>query len=177
MKDIAIKSRFVEISSELSPENLHCDGERPAAEAARIGRLLKKEWAKLEAQIGFPVSEQMIYEKFLPEVRRHERDEEARQMAAEPQHPLLKHFSAGRWMRVATNGETAYNIYSTAEGRFEVSFSFVALNAKGDYPTLDEAVECADNVLRGLTPESIRQRFPHWQQFAIDREMARSRVS
>ena len=177
MQDIAIKSRFVDIAGELSPENLHCDGERPAAEAARIGRLLKKEWAKLEAQIGYQVSEQMVYEDFLPEVRRHERDQEARKMAADPQHPKLRHVSAGRWMRVATNSEAAYNVYSTAEGRFIVSFSFVALNAEGDYPTLDEAVECADNVLRGLTPESILQRFPRWQQFAIDREMARSRVS
>lgn len=177
MQDIAIKSRFVDLAGELSPENLHCDGERPAAEAARIGRLLKKEWAKLESQIGYQVTEQMVYEDFLPAVRRHERDEEARAMAADPTHPKLRHVSAGRWQRTATNGEVAYNVYSTPEGRFEVSFSFIALNAEGSYPTLDEAAECADNVLRGLTPESIRQRFPLWQQFAIDREMSRSQVS
>lgn len=177
MQEIAIKIRFVELAGELSPENLHCDGERSAAEAARIGRLLKKEWAKLEAQIGYQVTDQMVYEDFLPAVRRYERDEEARKMAADPKHPKLHHFSAGRWQRKATNGETAYNVYSTPEGRFVVSFSFVALNAEGSYPTLDEAVECADSVLRGLTPESILQRFPRWQQFAIDREMARSRIS
>lgn len=164
MQEIAIKIRFVELAGELSPENLHCDGERSAAEAARIGRLLKKEWAKLETQIGYQVTDQMVYEDFLPAVRRYERDEEARKMAADPKHPKLHHFSAGRWQRRATNGETAYNVYSTPEGRFVVS-------------TLDEAVECADSVLRGLTPESILQRFPRWQQFAIDREMARSRIS
>lgn len=178
---IAIKSRFLAISSELSPENLYCDGERPVAEARRIERILKKEWAKLEAQIGYKVDEVMVYEQFMPEIMRAEKAERVAKMNADAQHPKLHHFEPGHWRRVADNREVAYNVYETANKRYVVSFGFPALNGPvnpdGDYASLEEAVECADNVLRGITPESLRQRFPRWEQFAIDREMARAKVS
>lgn len=178
---LAIKRHFVDLAGELSPENLYCDGERPAAEARRIEVILKKEWSKLEAQIGYQVSEQMAYENFMPEVMAADKAERVAQMNTDPQHNLLRHVEPGRWQRVATNREVAYNVYKVANGRFVVSFGFPALNGPlnpdGDYASLDEAIECGDAVLRGITPESLRQRFPRWEQFAIDREMARAKVS
>ena len=178
---IAIKRRFFELAGELSPENLYCDGEISVEKARAKERIFKKEWAKLETQIGYQVSDQMVYENFMPEIVAANKAERLSQMNADPQHDLLRHVEPGRWQRLATNREIAYNVYKVANGRFITSFGFPALNGpvneNGDYASLDEAVECGDAVLRGITPESLRQRFPRWEQFAIDREMARAKVS
>lgn len=178
---IAIKRRFIEIANGLSPENLYCDGERSVSEARRIVAVLKKEWSKLEAEIGHPVNEQMIYEHFLPEVHRADEAERSAKMASDVQNAKVTHAHPGHWRRMATNGEIAYNIYETANKRYVVSFAFSALNGptnpNGDYASLEEAIECADAVLRGITAETIRRRFPLWQDFAIEREVARAKVS
>lgn len=67
---IEIKRRFLSLASKLSPENLYCDGECSAQEAAATEHALKAEWAALERKYGQAVSEQDVYEKFLPEIRR-----------------------------------------------------------------------------------------------------------
>lgn len=48
---------FSNISSDLSPENLHCDGEISHAAAMRKYRALKAEWKEVEKSLGRKVSE------------------------------------------------------------------------------------------------------------------------
>ena len=50
-------NRILAIENDLSPENLHCDGERPAAEAEALGRALRAERARLVEFIGYEPSE------------------------------------------------------------------------------------------------------------------------
>ena len=52
-----IKRQFVSLAGQLSPENLHCDGEISAAQARKKGRDLMRQWRELEAQAGVKVSE------------------------------------------------------------------------------------------------------------------------
>ena len=59
-------NRILAIETDLSPENLHCDGERPAAEAEALGRALRAERARLVEFLGYEPSEnarQRQYEK------------------------------------------------------------------------------------------------------------------
>jgi len=41
----------------LSPENLHCDGERSAASARRVASHLRRQFRALEAELGRPITE------------------------------------------------------------------------------------------------------------------------
>ena len=61
--------KFVRLSSELSPENLMADGERPRAAARRIERALRAKWAALEKEVGRPVSEDEVWTAFMPKAR------------------------------------------------------------------------------------------------------------
>ncbi len=56
-----IKKKFLRLSCELSPENLHCDGEISNAQAMRKYKKLKLEWAKLERQVGRVVTESEVW--------------------------------------------------------------------------------------------------------------------
>lgn len=53
--------RFLTLACELSPENLHCDGEISLAEANRKYRRLMQNWRALEQAIGRTVSEDEIW--------------------------------------------------------------------------------------------------------------------
>jgi hypothetical protein len=53
----AFQEKFMRLTNELSPENLHCDGEISRAEANRKYKRLMKEWHALEAQVGRTVTE------------------------------------------------------------------------------------------------------------------------
>jgi len=54
-------SKFLQLACELSPENLHCDGEISRAEANREYKRLMKEWHLLEAQVGRAVTEYEVF--------------------------------------------------------------------------------------------------------------------
>lgn len=54
----AIKLRFLDLSSQLSPENLSCDGELPRHKIAARRAAILKEWKSLEAQVGRKVGEE-----------------------------------------------------------------------------------------------------------------------
>ena len=56
-KDHPLFGRFSSLCCQLSPENLHCDGELSHAQAMRRLQGIRAEWAKLEAEAGFPVTE------------------------------------------------------------------------------------------------------------------------
>lgn len=52
-----IKQQFISLASQLSPENLSCDGELSAAETRRAAVRLNRRWNALEKEIGRKVSE------------------------------------------------------------------------------------------------------------------------
>ena len=53
---------FSELLCELSPENLHCDGEISVSEANRKYKKLMTQWRKLEKRLGREYSEGEIYD-------------------------------------------------------------------------------------------------------------------
>lgn len=54
--------RFADLSCELSPENLSCDGELPDAEVNRKYKSLQKKWRELEAKLGRKVSDEEVWD-------------------------------------------------------------------------------------------------------------------
>lgn len=54
--------QFLGMSSELSPENLHCDGEISNAEANRKYREIMRRWRKLEKEVGREVTENEVWD-------------------------------------------------------------------------------------------------------------------
>jgi len=54
------QEQFMYLVGQLSPENLHCDGEISHAEANRKHRALRKTWSALETQVGRKVTEYEI---------------------------------------------------------------------------------------------------------------------
>lgn len=57
----AFFQRFLSLSCQLSPENLHCDGEISVAEANRKYRRLMTQWRQAEAELGRPVTEDEVW--------------------------------------------------------------------------------------------------------------------
>ena len=53
--------QFLNMSSQLSPENLHCDGEISNSEAGRRYRAIMSKWHKLEKEVGRKVTEDEIW--------------------------------------------------------------------------------------------------------------------
>jgi len=49
------KMQFRQLASDLSPENLHHDGERTPAQTEKARIKILKEWAKLEKKVGHKV--------------------------------------------------------------------------------------------------------------------------
>ena len=58
-------SKFLQLASALSPENLHCDGEISRAEAKRKWVRLMKQWRGLEKEVGRTVSEDEVWAQYL----------------------------------------------------------------------------------------------------------------
>jgi hypothetical protein len=56
-----IKARFVNLTCELSPENLTCDGELSPSRVAVRRRELMNEWHSLERKIGRTVTEDQAW--------------------------------------------------------------------------------------------------------------------
>ena len=59
--DSKLHKRFLDLACQLSPENLHCDGEISVTEAKRKYRVLMKEWRTLERYAGHKVSEEEVW--------------------------------------------------------------------------------------------------------------------
>ena len=56
---------FLGLCSRLSPENLSCDGEASQSYIMSELRVIQGEWAKLEAKIGFKVTENDIWAEYM----------------------------------------------------------------------------------------------------------------
>ena len=52
---------FESLANQLSPENLHCDGEISRAEAGRRYKRIMKRWRELEKAVGRKVSEDEVW--------------------------------------------------------------------------------------------------------------------
>ena len=60
-----IFEQLLVLASRLSPENLHCDGEISRAQAQRRYDVIMKEWRKLEARLGYEISEDEVWDIYL----------------------------------------------------------------------------------------------------------------
>lgn len=56
-----IWARFRELASDLSPENLTCDGELSRTQVQRRLKALRKEWGQLETLLGREVTEEQVW--------------------------------------------------------------------------------------------------------------------
>jgi DUF1680 family protein len=66
MLDQKMLDYFMRLCCELSPENLHCDGEISLAEANRKYVKLMREWRAGERIVGHPVHEQDVWDQYYP---------------------------------------------------------------------------------------------------------------
>lgn len=60
--DNEIKKEFMKLSNDLSPENLHCDGEISHAQAQVRYKEIMKQWLNLEKKVGRSVGESEVWE-------------------------------------------------------------------------------------------------------------------
>ena len=60
-QEARIMEQFGYLVNRLSPENLHCDGEISAAQAAKRKAQIMREWAELERQLGRKMTEEDVY--------------------------------------------------------------------------------------------------------------------
>ena len=56
------KQEFIELSMELEPERLYCDGERSAKEAKVVYNQIIKKWKALEKKVGRSVDPYEFYD-------------------------------------------------------------------------------------------------------------------
>jgi hypothetical protein len=59
----AIWNKFSSLLSQLSPENLSCDGELTRAQITFRKQVIKKEWEYLELALGHKVTEEQVYQR------------------------------------------------------------------------------------------------------------------
>lgn len=60
--------KFLDLACQLSPENLHCDGEISPKMAERKYWILMAEWKALEAEIGRKVSEDEVWAQRMDDI-------------------------------------------------------------------------------------------------------------
>jgi len=65
--DAEMQEKFMQLSCDLSPENLSCDGELPHSQVVKKLARLRKEWAVLERKVGRKVSEEEVWDNHLRE--------------------------------------------------------------------------------------------------------------
>lgn len=173
------KIQFVSMSGNLSPENLCCDGEISAAAAERRRKAIMREWRALEAKVGQKVTEDEAW-RFLDEVKAHERQQRATEIAAQPSHPLVESKNIGVWSRKGQNGQTAYYIWGpTKTGAGFTLFSEFAYRVVGkreeigQFTSLNAAVEAAEAFLGTITYDLAKQTNPLWRPENLKRELQR----
>lgn len=64
--EMEIKKEFSSLACDLSPENLHCDGEISVTEARRKERKLLKRWRECEKELGRKVGEDEVWNWDIP---------------------------------------------------------------------------------------------------------------
>lgn len=61
MNEETLIAEYARLENQLSPENLHCDGERAPSEARRIGRKLRARQAEIVKQLGRTPTHKELY--------------------------------------------------------------------------------------------------------------------
>lgn len=61
----SLYQKFLNLCGQLSPENLHCDGECSAAQVRTRLAQIKKQWRALEVQVGRKVTEDEVWGIYL----------------------------------------------------------------------------------------------------------------
>jgi len=56
------RNKFLGLCSELSPENLCCDGEISMTQARARERQIKREWRQLEEEVGRKVTQDEVWD-------------------------------------------------------------------------------------------------------------------
>jgi hypothetical protein len=193
---ITLKERFLSLSSQLSPENLCCDGELRGAALKRKEADLRRQWHELEKEAGQSVSEEetWAWHKEVSNYRTRMRQEA---LAKLPGHRLLITNNPGTWSRKATehgrDGQSAYYIRNESmrepvmfadrtieppkDAKFELYSEFgFKLHKKekiGEYDTLEAAVEAAEVFLRTVSYDSLKAALPLYREENLQRELAR----
>lgn len=175
-----LKSKFLSLASALSPENLHCDGEISRTAAMRRKRAIMAEWKTLEKQAGQKVSEDNVWH-WTDEVDAWERDQRDAEIAAQPQHPLLRCKKVGVWVREGKSGQTAYYIWGPdhgAEKSYSVFSEFAYRFGRSEkiaanLQSLSEAVAVGEAFLATVNAEFILAKYPEYRHENIARELER----
>lgn len=194
--NIELKAKFLRLASELSPENLCCDGElRGRALQAKANRL-HAEWRALEREAGRSVDEGETW-AWVDEVRQHEARARKARIDALPQHRLLICNNPGTWSRKSTehqmsSGISAYTIRNESmrdpikfngqtfraseDPKFHVNSEFAHILYRnervGSYDTLEEAVEAAEKFLMTITYDLFKEKTAYRDE-NIQRELRR----
>lgn len=61
-------AQFKDLYMRLEPENLTCDGELSKSEVARKYKKLRKDWKRLERQVGRIVTDEEVIEAMYPHI-------------------------------------------------------------------------------------------------------------
>lgn len=179
MLTIEHKLKFNSLAGQLSPENLSCDGELSRAQVKKRYNSLMTQWRALEKEVGRSVSEDETW-GWWDEIQEHRRNETSRELAAEPNHPLMAHKTPGVWHRKGANGMTAYYVQGPSLHRGEnfvlySEFSHIMYGKEllGTFNSLDAAVAEGERFLKTVNRDTFRAAKPNWNLSIIDRELER----
>lgn len=192
MLTLDLKRKFLDIYAALSPENLTCDGELSKSQVDRKLRMIQTEFKALVKEAGYEPSESEAY-SWLPEIREDDRRQRTARLLMQPQHNLVESSNPGVWSRKGRNGMTAYyiqndkfrgpvvfngvDIMADAPDEYRLYSEFAqVLNRKeqiGTYASLDEAVDAAEEFLKGVTAEAYRAARPLYREENLQRELQR----
>lgn len=172
------KREFCSLANQLSPENLHCDGEISNAEAGRRKRALDARWRALEEECGESVSEYDTHDWY-EEIRRADLRARETEMASQPKHALLTQANPDVWTRKGVSGSSAYYVWgpSKTRGGYDVYSEFGRfLNKReliGNAPDLNTAVAIGEALLTTVTFASMKAAAPLYRDENIQRELTR----
>jgi hypothetical protein len=188
MLTIEHKLAFSSLAGQLSPENLSCDGELRGRALQTKANRLRREWAALEKQVGRKVTEDETW-SWHKELSEYHAAKRAAEMAAQPQHPLLRHSNVHVWSREggkayagAQHGQSAYYIqnHGGAGTPFILfsEFAHVVFRKEklGEFDTLDAAAEAGELFLRTVKFSTYRQHTQYTDE-NIKRELTRLPLS
>lgn len=192
MLTLDLKRQFLNLSGQLSPENLTCDGELSRAQVNAKLKKLKAQWAKLEKAAGRTVTEGETWD-WHKEVQEADDLDRRTMMLLQPQHELLRHGNPGVWLRDGANGSSAYYVHN-AKHKGPFMFNGMDLNAGaedvfilysefahtidrkeeiGRYDSLDAAVAAGESYLKGITTDSLRAALPNYRPENLERLLKR----
>lgn len=186
------KRKFLDLYAALSPENLTCDGELSKSQVDKKFRMIQSEFKALVKETGYEPTESEAY-GWLPEIREEDNRARKARLLMQPQHELIESSNPGVWSRKGKNGMTAYyiqndkfrgpvffngvDVMAGAADEYRLYSEFAqVLNRKeqiGTYASLEEAVDAAEEFLKGVTADTYRAARPLYREENLQRELQR----